>query len=203
LLAVCTALGAGFVMYRYVSAQRTAQVAPQAAVAAPVAVNAAGSPVALPPAQSADQKIRALERQITTATPGAHAPISVTFTEAELNAKLRQQAQETSNLPLENPTIALSPGVVMVSGVYTGSGMPRVPIGIGLHVTAQDGSVAATVQSVEVSGLPVPIDTVPQVRDRISSVLQQSLNRQSSSLPVYVTDVRVGVHNLTVEGTTK
>lgn len=206
-LLVCALLGASFVAYRSFSTRQApaAAKAPAAAPAstAPTAVNAAGSPIPLPPGQSFDQKVSAVERVVASAPPGAHTPISVAVTEAELNAKLGQQPIKGASFELASPTIELTPGNVTVRGVYTGSGFQGVPMGVTMSLRAQDGKLVPTVERVDVNGLNVPLGVAPQVRDQLTSQLQRALDRESAGLPVIVTNVQVGSHVMTVEGTTK
>lgn len=209
-LVVSALLGAGFVAYRYATAPpATASVqapigrAVASTTAVPAAVDAAGTPVALPPAQSLDQKVGALEREVASATPGSRKPVSIAVTEAELNAKLGQQTIKSASFQLASPTVELTPGLVTVRGVYTGSGFEGVPMGVSMTVSAQNGTIVPTVDRVDVNGLTVPLGVVPQLRDQITSQLRRALEQQSATLPLVVTNVQVGSHMMTVEGTTK
>jgi hypothetical protein len=199
-LAVCLVLFVGVLWLAGGRSAATGQAAPPATspvVNEPTAPRSAATPDANA-ASSAKQKLAVAMHTATAAAPGSHQPVSVTLSEAEVNAIAVPEMENDADFPLQQPSIQILPGKVILNG--------RAPLGPTLLPVAVTGSVGLTdgvptlaVTSVQASGITAPQSIVRQVSDQVSN----SLRLTPEDLPITVQAVTLGDHTMTVTGVTK
>jgi len=171
-----------------------------AATAAPV-IAAAASPEPTAEANaaaSAQQKLNAVEQAVRAAPPGSHKPVSVTLTEAEVNALADPVLQSAKSFPLQSPHVAISGGLVTVNGrMPVGNG--SLPVAASATAQVNAGIPHLVLQDVRIAGLPAPQTMV----DQLSSEVDSRFRLTGSDVPFLVQSVTLGDHSVTVAGVTR
>jgi len=171
-----------------------------AGTAAPV-VAAVASPGPTPEADasaSAQRKLNAVEQAVRAAPHGSQKPVSVTLTEAEVNALADPMLQSAKSFPLQNPHVAISGGLVTVDGrMPVGNG--SVPVAATATAQVNAGIPHLVLQDARVAGLPAPQTMV----DQLSSEVDNRFRLTGTDVPFLVQSVTLGDHSVTVAGVTK
>jgi hypothetical protein len=197
--AVCLALFAGVLWF---AGGNRAAPSPIVAVStvAPVAP-AADVPTATPDANAAATaraKLAAADHTATSAPPGSHQLVTITLSEAEVNAIAVPELESQANFPLQQPSVQILPGQVILNG-QAAFGPTTLPIAVTGSVDVQGGVPTLTVLRVQAGGISAPQSIVNQVRNQIAT----SLRLTPADLPITVQQVTLGSHTLTVMGATK
>jgi hypothetical protein len=199
-LAVCMVLFAGVLWLAGGFSAVPGQAATPATGPA-VAEAAVPGPTATPDANaasSAKQKLAVAMRTATAAAPGSHQPVSLTLSEAEVNAIAVPEMESDADFPLQQPSIQILPGKVILNG-QAPLGPTLLPVSVTGSVDLTDGVPTLAVTSVQASGITAPQGIVRQVSDQVSN----SLRLTPDDLPITVQAVTLGNHSMTVTGVTK
>lgn len=199
-LAVCMVLFAGVLWLAGGHSAVPGQVATP--VTGPVVAEAAAPRATATPdanaASSAKQKLAVAMRTATAAAPGSHQPVSLTLSEAEVNAIAVPEMENDADFPLQQPSIQILPGKVVLNG-QAQLGPTLLPVAVTGSVGLTDGVPTLAVTSVQASGITAPHGIVRQVSDQVSN----SLRLTPDDLPITVQAVTLGNHTMTVAGVTK
>jgi hypothetical protein len=147
---------------------------------------------------SARQKLAAAMHAASTAAPGSHQPVSLTLSEAEVNAIAVPELESEASFPLQQPSVQILPGKLILNG-QAALGPTTLPVAVTGSVGLVDGVPTLTVTSVQASGLNAPDSIVRQVSDQLAA----NLRLTPADLPITVQQVLLGEHTLTVAGVTK
>jgi hypothetical protein len=199
-LAVCMVLFAGVLWLAGGFSAVPGQAATPATGPA-VAEAAVPGPTATPDANaasSAKQKLAVAMRTATAAAPGSHQPVSLTLSEAEVNAIAVPEMENDADFPLQQPSIQILPGKVILNG-QAPLGPTLLPVSVTGSVDLTDGVPTLAVTNVQASGITAPQGIVRQVSDQVSN----SLRLTPDDLPITVQAVTLGNHSMTVTGVTK
>jgi hypothetical protein len=199
-LAVCMVLFAGVLWLAggfsavpgQAAAPATGPAVAEAAVPGPTATPDANA------ASSAKQKLAVAMRTATAAAPGSHQPVSLTLSEAEVNAIAVPEMESDADFPLQQPSIQILPGKVILNG-QAPLGPTLLPVSVTGSVDLTDGVPTLAVTNVQASGITAPQSVVRQVSDQVSN----SLRLTPDDLPITVQAVTLGNHSMTVTGVTK
>jgi hypothetical protein len=199
-LAVCMVLFAGVLWLAGGFSAVPGQAATPATGPA-VAEAAVPGPTATPDANaasSAKQKLAVAMRTATAAAPGSHQPVSLTLSEAEVNAIAVPEMESDADFPLQQPSIQILPGKVILNG-QAPLGPTLLPVSVTGSVDLTDGVPTLAVTNVQASGITAPQSVVQQVSHQLSD----SLRLTPDDLPITVQAVTLGNHSMTVTGVTK
>jgi hypothetical protein len=199
-LAVCMVLFAGVLWLAGGFSAVPGQAATPATGPA-VAEAAVPGPTATPDANaasSAKQKLAVAMRTATAAAPGSHQPVSLTLSEAEVNAIAVPEMESDADFPLQQPSIQILPGKVILNG-QAPLGPTLLPVSVTGSVDLTDGVPTLAVTNVQASGITAPQSVVQQVSHQVSD----SLRLTPDDLPITVQAVTLGNHSMTVTGVTK
>lgn len=180
--------------------RKTGGPIPSTPVAVPLSALPASPTAAaeVQPAATAEAKLRAAEQTARTAPPGSHQPVSVTLSEAEVNALAVPQLEGDRNFPLRQPSIQILPGQFIVRGLAP-VGPVTLPVTVTGTVAVQNGVPVLTVTGVQASGVQTPQNLVQQISDQLAT----NLRLTPASLPIMVQRVDLGAHTVTISGVTK
>ena len=193
--AVCLALFAGVLWFAGGNSASPSPVA--VSVATPAADLATATPDANA-AATARAKLAAADHTATSAAPGSHRPVTVTLSEAEVNAIAVPALESEANFPLQQPSVQILPGQVILNG-QAAFGPTTLPVAVTGSVDVQGGVPTLTVLRVQAGGISAPQSIVNQLRNQIAT----SLRLTPADLPITVQQVTLGSHTLTVTGVTK
>jgi hypothetical protein len=199
-LAVCMVLFAGVLWLAGGFSAVPGQAATPATGPA-VAEAAVPGPTATPDANaasSAKQKLAVAMRTATAAAPGSHQPVSLTLSEAEVNAIAVPEMESDADFPLQQPSIQILPGKVILNG-QAPLGPTLLPVSVTGSVELTNGVPTLAVTNVQASGITAPQSVVQQVSHQVSD----SLRLTPDDLPITVQAVTLGNHSMTVTGVTK
>lgn len=158
--------------------------------------------------ESANKKLDDLAGQLKSAGTGTK--VTLTLTEAELNAKLAQpdvfarisqmfsQAVVAAGLPqaieLKSLRIGLAPDKAagFVSIDYSGQ---KVDLTIAFHIEVQSGKPVAVVDSIAMGLVSLPAN----MKDQFNRYLGQGVEQVTGSLPLTVQSVKLGQGQVTIE----
>jgi hypothetical protein len=149
-------------------------------------------------ATTAKQKLAAAMRTATAAAPGSHQPVSLTLSEAEVNAIAVPEMEGDADFPLQQPSIQILPGKLILNG-QAPLGPTLLPVAVTGSVGLTDGVPTFSVTGVQASGINAPQSVVRQVSDQVTN----SLRLTPADLPIRVQQVTLGDHTMTVQGVTK
>ncbi len=165
------------------------------------------TPIPTEPAAMTTEQAQQFEdnMQATLNSPNAEGQVTVTITEAQLNAYLANKMTELQQDPsspqgvVRDPKITLLPGKVEVTGKVTLSGFDLEAQASVLPSVDDTGKPVLKVQSIKVGPVPVPDALIGQVNDQIGSVLDDYLTSNDVNFKVQSITVSQGL--ITVVGT--
>lgn len=197
---VCLALFAGVL---WLAGGRTQPPGPTIATPSPAPLSTPAAPghTVTPDAGAAAgarRKLAAVVQTATAAPAGSHEPVQVTLSEAEVNAVAVPELENDADFPLQQPSVQLLPGRVVLHG-QAALGPTLLPVAVTGSVSITAGVPMLTVISVQAGGFDAPQSLVNQVSDQLAS----SLRLTPSDLPITVQRVTVGDHTMTMAGVTK
>lgn len=171
---------------------------PMAAVAATTASSSLSTSADTNAAVTAKRKLDAAIRTAQAAPPGSHRPVTVTLTEAEVNAIAAPELANDPQFPLQQPTVHVLPGRLVVDG-QAALGPATVPVAVTGTVAVQGGVPTLTIAGVQASGITAPQSMVKQLSDQLAT----SLRLTPADLPITVQQVTLADRSLTIAGVTK
>lgn len=149
-------------------------------------------------AATAKRKLDAAIRAAQAAPAGSHRPITLTLTEAEVNALAAPELASDPQFPLQQASVHILPGRLVVDG-QAALGPATVPVAVTGTVAVQGGVPTLTVSGVQASGISAPQSMVNQLSDQLAA----SLRLTPADLPITVQRVTLADHALTITGVTK
>jgi hypothetical protein len=176
----------------------TAPPTPESGAAASAAPAATPAPVDAGAAATGRQKLVAAERTAQAAPAGSHQPVTVTLTEAEVNAIAVPELEKETSFPLKQPRVLLQTGQVAVQG-QAAMGPALLPVTVAGNVAVDGGVPRFVVTSVRAGGIAAPQSLV----DQLTGELNSRFTLTPEELPITVQSVTVGDHTLTISGVTK
>jgi hypothetical protein len=135
--------------------------------------------------------------------PAGGIDISITLAESEVNTLLSEAidaaAESGRAVRIQNPTIDLQAGRIVISGDYeqpSGSGN-FVSGSITLSVTTSDGRVTVTVTEANVNGFQANDERLTQITERINEALNSRASRDNGA-NISVTSVTITDNDMTM-----
>ena len=194
LLRGCVTL-AGIVLLVAIGLVAYAAMRRPAAVVAPAV--AASPPGAAPDAAAVEARLSSTEARIQQdANAGRHEPISVTISDAELNALLADElAKSGSQVPVTDAQAASVPGQVLVTG-HVKASVLTAPFSLAAQPQVTNGKAQLRVAGISFGGLPVPQAIASQITGAVSS------DDLLGNVPLTVTSFRAEQGQVVLTGTT-
>lgn len=192
---------AAFAVVLWAAAARPGSAAiatPTPVVSGAPAVVATAAPVESSAATAGRQKLAAAERTAQAAPAGSHQPVTVTLTEAEVNAIAVPALEKEPNFPIQQPRIVLQSGQATVQG-QAAVGPALLPVAVAGDVAVDGGVPRFIVTGVHAGGIAAPKSLV----DQLTGELNSRFTLTPADLPITVQTVTVGDHTLTIAGVTK
>lgn len=171
---------------------------PEAAAAVAAVPAATPAPVDASAAATGRQKLVAAERTAQAAPAGSHEPMTVTLSEAEVNAIAVPELEKETSFPLKQPRVLLQNGQAVVQG-QAAMGPALLPVDVAGTVAVSDGVPRFVVTGVHAGGIAAPRSLV----DQITAELNTRFTLTPADLPITVQSVTVGDHAITIKGVTK
>ncbi|BCM92442.1 hypothetical protein IAD21_04322 [Abditibacteriota bacterium] len=145
----------------------------------------------------AQDVVRQVEGIARASKQGEKKPFEVTLSQEELNTLL-QDRLKAKNLPIENPRVGLQNGQLVVEADANYKGV-SAPVSIVGSVTAQNGDVAFTVDSLTLSVFSAPSDWKEKVQKAVDDGLKKALRDKGSA---QIESVKIGDGTMTITGRT-
>jgi len=150
-------------------------------------------------AQSFDQKLDALESQITAAVAaGESKQVSLVITESEINSKLVQMLAEGELSSLKRVLINLGDGYFLTYAIVNTPGIDAKTGSMG-RVEIIEGKPKVVIDEFNLGKLPLP----KSVNRRVEQLMNIIVSLQLPEVSLDITGVEIKNHELTVTGTTK
>ncbi|MCL4545265.1 MAG: hypothetical protein M1118_11815 [Chloroflexi bacterium] len=148
--------------------------------------------------QQADRKLDAFLATVTAVPSGQHKPVSISLSDSELLALLRQVMPSQPRYNLQLSGLSTTPEGVVVEGSGALGGF-QVPVQGLADVSADAGALQVTLTQLTAAGVPVPLST----RTSLQSAINRRLQNERSLLPLDVAQVTLGSHVITLSGVTR
>lgn len=123
------------------------------------------------------------------------ASVTVTWTEADVNAAVQDALTASGNPLLRNPKVDLQNGQIAVTGERDRVNGGTVQGSFTLTLTAQNGTILPQISAVNVDGVTVNDQTVTALNDRLRDAFNRRANqtRRVTVQSVTITDSSVQV----------
>lgn len=163
---------------------------------------ALSEPTLVPTPQTlTSEDVQALEQQIqaTLTSPDANGNVSLTLTQAQLNAVVAYEMAQQKDQVITNPSVALNAGQMEVSGKVNQSGI-SADVKVVLQPSVdENGNARLNVTSINLAGIPVP----DVLKGQIETAADDAMNRTFSDTTggLKATSITIGDGQVTFTGT--
>lgn len=146
------------------------------------------------------EELQTLEEKIqaTLASPDANGEVSVTLTQAQINAIITSEVAQQSNQTITDPSVVLNAGQMEVYGKVNQSGISTT-VKIALQPSVDsNGNARLNVTSVDLGGIPVPDVLKNQIESATDNVMDHFI---SSTMGLRAKQITISEGQLTLTGT--
>jgi hypothetical protein len=145
------------------------------------------------------EELQTLEEQIqaTLASPDANGEVSLTLTQAQLNAIITAEVAKQPNQTITDPSVVLKTGQMEVYGKVTQSGISTNAKIVLRPAVDANGDARLNVASIDLGGIPIPDVLKSQVESSADTAINNSLGGSATGLRAKNITINEGQMTLT------